>query len=46
MWIRETYGHIGEVKTNRGKCHEYLDMKLDYSQAGSIKIDMADEHHG
>jgi len=42
IWTRETYGHIGEVKTNRGNCREYLGMKLDYSQAGSIKIDMAD----
>jgi len=42
MWIKETYGHIGEVKTTRTKFHEYLGVKLDYSQVGSIKIDMVD----
>ena len=42
MWIKRTYGRIGEVKITRGKYHEYLGMKLDYSQAGSIKIDMVD----
>ena len=42
MWIKRTYGRIGEVKITRGKYHEYLGMKLDSSQAGSIKIDMVD----
>jgi len=42
MWIKRTYGCIGEVKITRGKYHEYLGMKLDSSQAGSIKIDMVD----
>jgi hypothetical protein len=42
MWIKNTYGHIGEFKITRGKYNEYLGMKHDYSQAGSIKIDMLD----
>jgi len=42
MWIKMKFGRIGEVKITRGKYHEYLGMKLDYSQAGSIKIDMID----
>ena len=32
MWIKRTYGSIGEVKITRGKYHEYLGMKFDYSQ--------------
>ena len=32
MWIKRTYGRIGEVKITRGKYHEYLGMKFDYSQ--------------
>jgi hypothetical protein len=39
-WIKKTYGTIGEVKTNRGKIHEYLGMKLDYSTKGQVSIDM------
>jgi len=42
MWIEETHGHIGEVKTTRGNFREYLGIKLYYSQAESIKIDMVD----
>jgi len=42
MWIKITYGHIGEVKITRRKYHEYLGMKLNYYKAGSIKIDMVD----
>jgi len=42
MWIKMRYRCIGEVKITRGKYHEYLGMKLDYSQAVSIKIDMVD----
>jgi len=33
MCIKMTYGSIGEVRTTRVKYHEYMDMKLDYSQA-------------
>jgi len=42
MWIKNTCGHIVEVKITRGTHHEYLGIKLDYSQAGSIKIYMVD----
>ena len=33
---------IGEVKTTRGKVHEYLGMKLDCSVSGQVSIDMVD----
>ena len=42
QWIKDTYGAIGEVKTTRGKLHDYLGMKLDYSVPGQVSIDMVD----
>jgi hypothetical protein len=41
-WVKRTYGAIGEVKVTRGKVHEYLGMRLDYTQAGKVIIDMVD----
>ena len=41
-WIKQTYGTIGDVKTTRGKIHEYLGMKLDYTVKGQVSIDMVD----
>ena len=31
-----TYGTIGKVKARRGKIHEYLGIKLDYTQKGKV----------
>ena len=42
QWIKDTYGAIGEVKVTRGKIHEYLGMKLDFSVKGQVSIDMVD----
>jgi hypothetical protein len=41
-WIKRTYGSIGEVKTTRGKVHDYLGMKLNYQVPGQVTIDMRD----
>jgi hypothetical protein len=41
-WVKLNYGTIGEVKVTRGKIHEYLGMKLDYSIKGAVQIDMRD----
>ena len=41
-WIKRMYGKIGKVKVTRGKIHEYLGMKLDYSQDGKFIVDMVD----
>jgi hypothetical protein len=41
-WIKEKYGSIGEVNATRGKIHEYLGMKLDYSVQGQVTVDMQD----
>ncbi len=42
QWVKDTYGSIGEVKTTRGKIHDYLGMKLDYTVDGQVSIDMVD----
>ena len=42
QWVKDTYGKIGEVKVTRGKVHEYLGMKLDYTVPGQVTIDMID----
>ena len=39
-WVQETYGSIGKVKVNRGKVHNYLGMKLNYTKPGQVSIDM------
>ena len=41
-WVEDTYGAIGVVKKTRGKVHEYLGMKLDYTVAKQVSIDMTD----
>jgi Reverse transcriptase (RNA-dependent DNA polymerase) len=43
-WLQKTYGQIKDapVKATRGKIHEYLAMKLDYSKKGEVKINMVD----
>jgi len=40
--VQKTYGTIGKVKERRGKIHEYLGMKLDYTQKGKVIIDMTE----
>ena len=43
-WLQMKYGsdNIGKIKATRGKVHDYLAMKLDYSEAGILKLDMRD----
>jgi len=41
-WVKKTYGSIGEVKVTRGKIHDYLGMKLEYTVPGQVTIDMVD----
>ena len=36
------YGKHGEVKSNRGKLHEYLVMTFDFTEEAEVKIDMED----
>jgi hypothetical protein len=41
-WLEDMYGDpsVAMVKVKRGKIHEYLAMKLDFSIEGKVKIDM------
>ena len=43
-YLKEIYEdpEIGMMKVNRGKVHDYLGMKLDYSEQGAVKIVMRD----
>ena len=40
QWLEKTYCQHGKVKVHCGKVHEYLGMKLDYSEKKKLKIDM------
>ena len=42
QWLEKTYGQHGKVKVHCGKVHEYLGLKLDYSEKKKVKIDMRD----
>jgi hypothetical protein len=41
-WLEDMYGDplVAVVNVKRGKFHEYLAMKLDFSKEGKVKIDM------
>ena len=43
-YLKELYEdpEIGMIKVHRRKVHDYLRMKLDYSELESVKIDMRD----
>ena len=43
-WIKSKYEDkdIGNLKTSRGKIHDYLGMKLDYTEPGKVKISMVE----
>jgi hypothetical protein len=40
-WLQENHGEHGEVVIHRGKKHDYLGMKIDFSEKGNkVKIGM------
>ena len=39
-WVKKEFGQLGEVKTTRGKVHDYLGMVLDYRIDGQVGVDM------
>jgi Reverse transcriptase (RNA-dependent DNA polymerase) len=43
-WLEEMYGdpNVAPVKATRGKVHEYLAMKLDFTTPGKVKVNMTD----
>jgi hypothetical protein len=42
VWLNKLYGNYGAVKATRGDRHEYLGMVLDFSQKGTVIVDMCD----
>jgi hypothetical protein len=38
--LQENYGEHGEVAIHRGKIHDYLGMKIDFTKKGKVKIGM------
>ena len=38
--LENEYGKVGQMTIRRGKVHDYLGMKLDYSKTGKVIIDM------
>ena len=40
--LKEEYGKVGEMTVRRGKIHDYLGMKLDFSKPKQFVIDMED----
>ena len=44
IWLKATCAkdEIGKVKTSRGKIHDYLGMKIDYSSPVEVKFDMSE----
>ena len=41
-WLNKKYGGYGEVQCTRGKVHDYLGMKFDFSVDGYVSLDMCD----
>jgi hypothetical protein len=41
-WLNQSYGELKTVTSTRGKLHDYLGMRLDYTTQGQVTIDMVD----
>ena len=41
-WLNKSYGKLGEVKTTRGKEHDFLGMTFDFHEKGKVRINMKD----
>jgi len=41
-WLEKECGQLGEVKSSRGKRHDYLGMVLDCSEDGHLTVDMVE----
>jgi hypothetical protein len=44
LWLKKIYGDpkLAPVKATRGKIHDYLAMKLDFTTKGKLRVDMTD----
>eukprot|EP00957_Ditylum_brightwellii_P011514 871122-Ditylum_brightwellii.AAC.1 len=38
-WLKRQYG---ELRTTRGKIHDYLGMVLDFSKKGKVRVNMVE----
>ena len=41
-WLNKKYGKYREVKTTRGKVHNFLGMVLDFNTKGELKVKQID----
>ena len=43
-WLEKMYGDekLAPVKSSRGNIHDYLAMKLDFTEKGNVKVNMVD----
>ena len=39
-WLKKTYSKHGKVKSTRGKIHDFLGMKLNFSTKGKMIVNM------
>ena len=44
--LKEEYGKVGELTVRRGKIHDYLGMKLDFSEEKRFTVDMEEYLEG
>ena len=42
VWLNKMYGHYGKVVATRGKVHDYLGMVFDFTEPGTLILDMVD----
>ena len=42
QWLNEIHGKHGEVKSTRGKMHDYLGMTFEFTDDGKVKLSMID----
>ena len=41
-WLQDTFGKLKEVKCSRGKVHEFLGQKIDFSKKGMVEFSQDD----
>ena len=41
-WLNKMCGHCGKVVATRGKIHDYLGMVFDFTEPGTLILDMVD----
>ena len=44
--LKKEYGKVGEMTVRRGKIHDYLGIKLNFSEVRNFMVDMEDDLDG